>query len=206
LITLRDEIDFIHDLNRRAGRTAGIYPEIKRPAWHKKEGIDLSLRVLDALDNAGYTTRNDPVYLQCFDAEELMRIRTSLRSELPLIQLIGANEWMESPTDYDELLTISGLQELALTVDGIGPWLSYVYDLSGDDRRPEPTTLVADAHAAGLCVHPFTYRADDLPAGFATLRELVRFSCLTLGVDGMFTDFPDKVREYVANSTDDEQN
>jgi glycerophosphoryl diester phosphodiesterase len=200
--TLQDEIEFIHDLNRHAGRAAGIYPEIKRPAWHKSEGIDLSLRVLDALDNAGYASRDHRVYLQCFDADELTRIRTSLRSDLKLIQLIGANEWLESPTDYNDLVTRAGLRELSSTVDGIGPWLPYLYRFPEPVGDPEPTALTSSAHAEGLCVHPFTYRADDLPAGFATLRALVRFSWLTLGVDGMFTDFPDQVGDCLANSAD----
>jgi glycerophosphoryl diester phosphodiesterase len=191
--TLQDEIEFIHDLNRRSGRRAGIYPEIKRPAWHKSEGVDLTPRVLDALGNAGYTERGDPVYLQCFDAGELTRIRHSLGSELKLIQLIGVNEWLEGPTDYDELVTDSGLRKLSRTVDGIGPWLPLIYDCSDRGGRPTPNSMVASAHEKGLCVHPFTYRSDDLPPGFTALGALVRFSWLTLGIDGMFTDFPDKV-------------
>ena len=154
------------------------------------------------LDDAGYTKRQDPVYLQCFDADELQRIRASLGSDLRLIQLIGANEWRESPTDYGELVTSAGLRKLAETVDGIGPWLPQVYRIFDHERQPVPSGLVASAHAQGLCVHPFTYRADDLSPGFNTLRALVRFSWLTLGVDGMFTDFPDMVRNYLSESTD----
>ena len=51
--------------------------------------------------------------------------------------------------------------------------------------------LAARAHDQGLVVHPYTYRRDALPPGFASFEALVEFSVRTLAVDGVFTDFPD---------------
>ncbi len=49
------------------------------------------------------------------------------------------------------------------------------------------------AHAAGLAVHPYTFRADELPPGFSSFEDLVRFFVVDVGIDGLFTDFPDRV-------------
>jgi len=46
-------------------------------------------------------------------------------------------------------------------------------------------------------VHPFTFRADDLPPGFATFEALVRYFATEMGVDGLFTDFTDKVVDII---------
>jgi len=182
LHTFAEEIDFIQDLNKQTGRYAGIYPEIKRPAWHRGEGIDIAPRLLDILASAGYEDHDDPVYLQCFDDAELRRIRHELGCGLKLVQLIGDNAWGEAATDYVAMRTADGLAQLAGTVDSIGPWLPQV-----------STDLVRMAHDAGLTVHPYTFRADELPAGFNSFDELVRHFVVDVGIDGLFTDFPDKV-------------
>ena len=181
LHTFAEEIDFIRELNAQTGRGTGIYPEIKRPAWHREEGIDVAPLLLDILASAGYEHHDDLVYLQCFDDAELRRIRHELGCGLKLVQLIGENVWREAATNFVAMRTADGLARLAETVDSIGPWLPQV-----------STDLVRMAHAAGLTVHPYTFRADELPPGFASFDELVRYFVVDMGIDGLFTDFPDK--------------
>ena len=94
--------------------------------------------------------------------------------------------------------TSSGLAKLATTVDAIGPWLNQLYSFDGGAGRPVPSGLADRAHEAGLLVHPYTFRADDLPAGFTAFSELVRFFAADIGIDGLFTDFPDRVRAILA--------
>ncbi len=202
--TFAEELAFIADLKESGGRPVGIYPEIKRPAWHKKEGIDISTDFLTTLGQYEYTSYNDPVYIQCFDAAELLRIRKDLDCDMKLIQLIGENSWGESTTNYDELRSTRGLQRLARTVDGIGPWVNRLYRVRHRDGRIQDSGLVSRAHAAGMAVHPYTFRQDDLPPGFESFRELLRFVVDELSVDGLFTDFPDLVKTYLgAKSCDD---
>lgn len=191
--TLREELEFIHRLNDETGRRAGIYPEIKRPAWHKGEGIDIAPCLLALLADFGYQNRDDPVFVQCFDAAELRRLRQELNCPLRLVQLIGENDWLEAATDFDVLRTAEGIEELAKTVDAIGPNLSQLFKLQEIDGMPVSTGLTELAHAAGLLVHPYTFRVDEMPAGFASFAELVRYFVVELGVDGVFTDFPDQV-------------
>lgn len=193
LNTLAEEIEFIQKLNADTGRRAGIYPEIKRPAWHREEGVDISPSLLEVLAEFGYERRDDPIFVQCFDDAELRRLKQDLGCKLKLVQLIGRNSWLEAATDFDALINAEGIRKLAKTVDAIGPHISHVYELPEKDGVPISTGLVRQAHDAGLKVHPFTFRADELPPGFATFPDLVRFFIEDVGVDGLFTDFPDQV-------------
>lgn len=190
--TLAEELSFIQDLEQRIGRPVGIYPEIKRPAWHRAEGVEISPILIRTLSDFGYTSHSDRVYVQCFDSEELVRLRNTHDCPLKLIQLIGENDWHESETNYDALRTSRGLRRVARTVDGIGPWVNRLYRVRADGTVAD-SGLVSRAHSAGLAVHPYTFRQDDLPPGFASFDDLLDFTIDELNIDGLFTDFPDIV-------------
>ena len=192
LASFEEELEFIAGLNRSTGRTVGIYPEIKRPAWHQANGVDLSAKLLETLDRFGYRKPGDPVFVQCFDASEVERLRKDLNCKLPLVQLIGNNAWHESDTDYDQLRTEEGMAQVAKTADGIGPGLWHLYMLAEIDGQPVSTGLLSLAHSFDLAVHPYTFRADQLPPGFETFEAAVQWFAETLGIDGLFTDFPDQ--------------
>jgi glycerophosphoryl diester phosphodiesterase len=196
VLTFAEELEFVQALIDAHGRDVGIYPEIKRPLWHRQQGVDITPLFLGVLAEFGYTEHHDAVYLQCFDAAELRRIRHELGCRLKLIQLIGENSWGESSTNYDALRTQRGLHQLARTVDGIGPWINRLYRRRRG-RRILSSGLTERAHAAGLAVHPFTVRSDDLPPGFTSLDALLAFCTAEVAVDGLFTDFPDRVLDYL---------
>lgn len=200
--TLGEEIELVRGLNRTTGGSAGIYPEIKRPAWHREEGIDLGAALLDLLVANGYEGRDDPIYVQCFDAAEVWRLRHELGCRLRLVQLVGDNSWEEADTDYDLLCTEEGLAELAQTADAIGPWVNRLYTTGADRSPPCSSGLVEAAHGAGLQVHPYTFRADDLAPGFEGFEAMLQFFCIDLAIDGLFTDFPDRVRDFLAGEAD----
>jgi glycerophosphoryl diester phosphodiesterase len=195
--TLAEELAMVAGLNRATGKTTGIYPEIKRPQWHREEGIDLSAAILDVLAANGYQNAEDPIFLQCFDAAELVRIRTEFGCRLQLVQLIGENGWGESETDYEFLKSKQGLGELAKTVNAVGPWAEQLYSVDPISGKPVSSGLTEDAHNLGLLVHPYTFRADDLQPGFRCFEDMVRFFAGDLGIDGLFTDFPDRVHRYL---------
>jgi glycerophosphoryl diester phosphodiesterase len=56
-----------------------------------------------------------------------------------------------------------------------------------------PTPRVFDAHAAGLFVHTWTFRneARRLACGFKGNAGAEHKASFALGVDGLFSDFPD---------------
>ncbi|MBM3860302.1 MAG: glycerophosphodiester phosphodiesterase [Verrucomicrobia bacterium] len=190
--TLEEELQFIQGLNRTTGGKVGVYPEIKAPAWHRKEGHDISKIVLDVLARYGYKTRKDNFWLQCFDVAEVKRIRSELGFQGKLVQLLGRySSGDTAAVDNDFLRTRQGLEEIAKVADGIGPSVSHVVTGKSGDLF-QVTDLVKNAHALKLAVHPYTVRADDLPKCATSLEELCCILLFDLGVDGLFTDFPDR--------------
>lgn len=182
--TLEEELTLIEGLNRTMGRDVGIYPEIKNPAWHREHGMDLSARLLTTLNEFGYSTSNDRVFIQCFDATELRRLRFELGCAVRLVQLVG-----DEP-QYARLLTPQGLASLATYADGLGPAYSQLAAV-GHSGRPELKPLALWARDAGLAVHAYTFRADELPAYARTLEELIAFFMVEANVAGVFCDHPD---------------
>ena len=195
--TLERELQLVADLNERGTRAVGIYPEIKDPAWHVGEGVDITVLVLEALREFGYTSHADRVYLQCFDEREIRRIRHELECELKLVQLIGEDNWSPEPTDFESMRTKRGLKRLAKTVDGIGPWVNQLYRLSMNSGKFSDSKLVRYAHEQGLVVHPYTFRSDALPKGFRSFNALLKFTIDELSIDGLFTDFPDAAVSFI---------
>ena len=189
--TLAEELEFVAGMNAASGRTVGVYPEIKAPAWHRSEGVDLSALTLEILAGFGYRDRNAPCFIQCFDWRETRRLRETLGTDLKLVQLLADPRWGESDTDYAALLRGNGIAEMAGVVDGVGPWLQQLYRVEPAGGCLPAGDFVALAQEAGLEVHPYTFREDALPPGFSDFESLLRFFVADLAVDGLFTDFPD---------------
>jgi glycerophosphoryl diester phosphodiesterase len=184
IATLADELRLVRGLNKSMGRSVGIYPEIKEPDWHRRQGIDLAPRLLAELAAFGYSHARDPVFVQCFDAAELVRIKEELGCELKLIQLVGVEP------RYAELLTPAGLRRITQYAIGLGPHHSQLAR-AAVDRPPQLTPLTRLAQDAGLQLHPYTFRRDDLPSYARTLEEWLEFFLVEARVDGLFCDHPD---------------
>jgi glycerophosphoryl diester phosphodiesterase len=150
------------------GRTIAIYPETKHPTWHREQGLPLEEPLLAALAREGWTTRDAPVWVQSFESGNLRWLRP--RTGVKLVQLVGE----QGPLDF---------ADVAGYADAIGASKALLAD--GD--------FVARAHAAGLAVHAWTFRDEprhiDARFGGDPLREYAYF--FALGVDGVFSDFPD---------------
>ena len=160
-------LDEVIALAARAG--VGVYPETKHPSYFAGLGLDLEPPLLAALEGFG-----GPVFIQSFEAGNLRALRGL--TDHPLVRLtVGA---------------APDVAEIAGYAHAIGPHKDQLIPRTADGRLGEPTSLVADAHAAGLLVHPWTFRPEPefLPAGLDGDQELDRF--LALGVDGVFADDP----------------
>jgi glycerophosphoryl diester phosphodiesterase len=184
IVTIDEELDLVRSLNRSMGRNVGIYPEIKEPSWHHRHGIDLARLLLEKLDDHGYRNADARAYVQCFDAHELQRVRFELRAELQLIQLVDAS------TKYSELLSADGLANIASYANGLGPHYSQLAAPRAD-ASIEVSPIATAAKAAGLELHPYTFRRDNLPAYVKDLDTLLAIHFLEVGVDGVFCDHPD---------------
>ncbi|GIH56585.1 glycerophosphoryl diester phosphodiesterase [Microbispora rosea subsp. aerata] len=195
--------DEVVALARRHG--VGVYPETKHPAYFASIGLPLEEPLLDVLARHGWRDRHDPVFIQSFDPANLRELRGTTR--LPLIQLVGGSG------AYDRMVTPAGLAEIATYADGVGVAASRVVPTGPDGRLLRPTTLVRDAHRAGLDVHVWTVRDENahLPADFRlgdpaspayarATGDVAGWLAMLyeLGVDGVFADNPGTARAVLS--------
>ena len=189
--TLQEFIELVQGLNKTRGKNIGIYPELKMPEFHTKNGKDIAKLVLPILESYGYNSADANIYLQCFYPPTLKRLKTELGAKMKLVALIAENDWAESSADYNYYKSEAGVAELSQYVDGYGPWINQLMTKEGKD-----TGLVAIAHKYGLKVHPYTHRTDMIPSVFKTEEEFFDFFFGELNIDGIFSDFSDRAMKY----------
>ncbi len=208
--TFSEEIEFIQGLNHSTGKNIGIYTEIKAPWFHRQQGKDISAKVLEVLKQYGYSSKSDNVYLQCFDFNEVKRIKTELEPErgmdLKLVQLITTSDSKETQEQqngkwvnysYDWMFKPEAMKTIAQYADGIGPDYHMLIAEGSTKGHVQLTNMVNEAHQNRLVVHPYTVRADRLPAWAGSVDELYDVLYNQAHVDGLFTDFPDKAVHFL---------
>ncbi len=178
----------------------------------KKNGYDnqdspIFIQSFEVANLKELNERIDVPLVQLFDAAGIAPDGT-LEESQPYDFVVSDNS-----RTYGNLRTPEGLEEISQYADGIGPWKRMIVsvksdldgdgvadDLNGDGATTddetvltEPTSLVDDAHAAGLLVHPYTFRNEDiyLAADYEGDPEREYEQFYKLGVDGLFSDFPD---------------
>lgn len=192
--TLEEILALVESTNEERRRQArhgvplGVYPEIKHPGYFDSIGLSMEEPLVRTLHRHGYKGPKAPVYIQSFEAANLRALRRMTR--LPLIQLIG----------NAELMRPDGLAEIARYADGVGLDKNLIIPRNADESLGNATTVVDDAHAAGLIVHAWTFRAENdfLPLNYRVgadpaatgnlAGEIQRF--LQTGLDGFFADQP----------------
>jgi glycerophosphoryl diester phosphodiesterase len=188
----------------------GVYPETKHPSYFDSIGLSLEEPLLATLAANGYSGPSAPVFIQSFETANLKQLHGQTR--LGLVQLLDElgrpYDLVVSgdPRTYKDLASPAGLAEIAGYAQGVGTNKNLLVPRDAQGRLGQPTTLVGDAHRAGLLVHPWTFRRENtfLPSDFRQGNpasplflaapgdlpaELELF--WRLGVDGLFTDNPD---------------
>jgi glycerophosphoryl diester phosphodiesterase len=174
----------------------GVYPETKHPSHFAALGLPLEPPLLAALERG---LQGAPLFIQSFETTNLQQLRATCG--YPLTQLLGSQA---------ALVERGGLGSIVRYAQAIGVPKSMVMT-EGAGAVPGamlvPTTLVRDAHAVGLAVHGWTYRAENAflppalrrgvdPAAHGDLAAEVA-QHLAAGIDGLFCDQPDIVRAVV---------
>jgi glycerophosphoryl diester phosphodiesterase len=192
--TFDEVIALAKKASKETGRTIGVYPETKHPSYFASIGLPVEARLVDRLKAAGWDRADAPVFIQSFEVNNLKKLKGM--THVRLIQLMARDG---GPADkaapsYAAMSTPEGLKAVAEYAYGIGPELTEILPASGT-----PTNLVTDAHAAGLKVHPWTFRAENFfllpqyrtgaPLEHGRIAEEIAVF-LKLGIDGFFTDFP----------------
>jgi glycerophosphoryl diester phosphodiesterase len=201
--TFQEMLDLRARLSGELRRELGVYPETKHPTFFQHAGLPLEPRLLEILRRNRLNQAGAPVFVQSFEVRNLQQLRDAgLRTKS--IQLLAA---CGAPFDavatgcgptYPELSTPEGLRSIARYAQGIGPDKLQVIPRRADGTLGLPTTLVTDAHDAGLVVHAYTFRAENhflprdyqssaVPADYGrAIDEQITY--LRAGLDGLFTD------------------
>jgi glycerophosphoryl diester phosphodiesterase len=206
--TFQEVIDLVKQLSRELDRPIGIYPETKHPTYFRNEGLPLEELLVQTLNRNGLNRRGAKVFVQSFEISNLKALDKVLR--VPLVQLLDSPDVKPGDvlaaggtTTYGDLATAEGLKGVARYADGVGPFKDYIIPRDASGHSLAPTSFIADAHAAGLLVHPYTFRnenqflpledrsnagADPNAYGNAFAEDQRFFAA---GVDGIFTDNAD---------------
>ncbi|WP_405707646.1 glycerophosphodiester phosphodiesterase [Streptomyces xanthophaeus] len=204
--TFEEVLRWAEDEGRRRGKRVWLHAETKHPTYFRSLGLGLEEPLARLLRRYGRDGRNGAVFLQSFEPSSIQRL-ARLVSAPRVVLLSAANtrpwdfEQAKDPRTVADLVTPAGLKWIAGFAQGIGPTLDLVIPRDAEGRLGAPTTLVKDAHARGLLLHPYTARNENsfLPAeyrkgtdpaaygdAFAALRTYFE-----QGIDGIFTDNPD---------------
>jgi glycerophosphoryl diester phosphodiesterase len=188
----------------------GIYPETKHPSYFRSIGLPLEGPLVATLKANGLDRRDAKVFIQSFEVGNLQRLDKV--TKVPLIQLIDATGAPEDfkeagdPRTYADLVTPAGLREVATYADGVGLNKDLIVPRDANGNLQQPTSVIRDAHKAGLLVHAWTFRRENnfLPADYrqgnpaspvylqAPGNAPGEFGYFfKLGLDGMFSDNPD---------------
>jgi len=208
--TWEEIIDFTAAESAARGRLVGLVPELKHSTYFASVGLPLEDRFLATLAAHDYV-RRCPLEIQSFEIANLKYLRGRL-GRIPRIRLMQLVEPdAGKPADvvkaghgpsYSEMITPAGLAEVAQYADVIAPPTRAIIPLGPDKKLGQPTSLVADAHKAGLLVHIWTFRPENyfLAADFqdangpaarneaGSIAEMQAY--IRTGIDGFFSDDP----------------
>lgn len=196
--TLEEIIDLVKEKSIEIGRAIGIYPETKHPTYFNSINLSLEEPLVTLLEANGYTSSTDPIFIQSFEVENLKQLNKM--TNLPLVQLLASGEMQpydfrvkgDSRT-YVQLATPRALAEIAKYAHGIGPDKRLIVPDRENQRLQPATSLIDEAHAVGLKVHSWTFRHENqyLAPDYNGNPQAEYEQFFQLGVDGVFTDFPD---------------
>lgn len=215
--TLAEELGLIRKLEEHFNKTINITIEIKHPWFYRKTGKDISAATIDTLTFFNYGTENNTLYIQCFDPEELQRISGTLlpskKVNIPLIQLIGANNGQETrqlnqdkwePYNYDWLFTNIGLRMIASYATAIALPSNSIVDHYGNILLAE---YIQDIHQYGLQV--FTYslnnRLDGIPPFANDFSSLLDVYFNQANIDGVYTDTFGEIHKYMRDRAEEKK-
>jgi glycerophosphoryl diester phosphodiesterase len=214
--TLEEVLALVQEVNDQRRQTAsdeerrhltpiGVYPETKHPTYFAGIGLPMEESLVRLLERYGYRGKDAPLFIQSFEVANLKQL--ARMTDLRLVQLLNETGKpfdfvvTSDPRTYADLAKPAGLAEIATYASGIGVPKSLLIPQKSDGALGTPTTLVDDAHANGLIVHSFTFRAENyfLPTDFRSSTDVAAFGDLTgevqryleLGIDGFFTDYSD---------------
>lgn len=204
--TLEEVFRWAEKEGGKRGKPIWLHIETKHPTYFRKLGLGLEEPLAKLLRRYGRHRKNSPTFLQSFEPSSIQRL-AKLVSAPRVVLLSGANsrpwDFVEAgdPRTVADLIKPEGLRWMARFAQGIGPTLDLIIPRKADGSLGTPTTLVDDAHAADLILHPYTMRNENtfLPANFRKGTDPAAYgdafgafkTYFATGIDGIFSDNPD---------------
>jgi len=204
--TFEEVLRWADQEGRKRKKPVWLYVETKHPTYFRSLGLGLEEPLARLLRRYGRDRRNAALILQSFEPSSIQRLARLV--DTPRIVLLSGPttrpwDFVESgdPRTVADLVTPAGLKWIASYAQGIGPTLDLVIPKDAAGRLTTPTTLVKDAHARGLLLHPYTLRNENsfLPADFRRGTDPNAYgdvfgaaaAYFATGIDGIFSDHPD---------------
>jgi glycerophosphoryl diester phosphodiesterase len=200
ILTFDEVVALAREETARTGRVIGVAPELKHPSYFASLNLPMEDAFVAALERHGLTGADAPVLIQCFEVGPLQRLKA--RIDAPLLQLMSVTGGPADRPDltYAAMSTPDGLRAVAAYADAVGVETGMILPRDDMARSLPATSLVAEAHAAGLKVVVWTFRAEnaflplerrrgDAPADHGDLTGYLK-ALYALGVDAVFSDFP----------------
>ncbi|MER5893937.1 glycerophosphodiester phosphodiesterase [Streptomyces sp. NPDC001876] len=204
--TFEEVLRWADQEGRRRGKPVWLYVETKHPTYFRSLGLGLEEPLARLLRRHNRHRAHSPLILQSFEPTSVQRL-SKLVATPRVVLLSGPKErpwdFVEAgdPRTVADLVKPAGLTWIASFAQGIGPTLDLVIPKDSAGRLTTPTTLVRDAHARGLILHPYTMRNENsfLPADFRRGTDPNAYgdafgalrTYFEAGIDGVFSDNPD---------------
>ncbi len=196
--TLEEEFMLIQGLNKSTGKNIGVYVEVKEPAFHDSEGQDAMKATIDMLTKYGYNSLEAKAILQIFDYEAVKAARgKGWKGELCMLVDMDGQALKNDKERHKWLLTQEGIADIAKHATIYAPWFSHMAVPSEDGKSYGINEVAALARKSGMKVHSWTHRKDAPLKGFTDSRQVLDAAFMQLKLDGLFSDFPDVVVEYL---------
>ncbi|MFE4536055.1 glycerophosphodiester phosphodiesterase [Streptomyces scopuliridis] len=204
--TFEEVLRWADEQGRRLGRKIWLYTETKHPTYFRGLGLGLEEPLAKLLRRYGRDRKDSAIFLQSFEPSSMQRMAKLVSSpRVVLLDAAGTRPWdfkvANDPRTVADLVKPEGLKWIASYAQGIGPTLDLVIPKDATGKLGTPTTLVRDAHAEGLVLHPYTLRDENafLPADFRRGTDPNAYGdafgafrvYFEQGIDGIFTDNPD---------------
>lgn len=204
--TFEEVIRWAREEGRKRGRDVWLHVETKHPTYFRGIGLGLEEPLVKLLRRYGLHKKSAPVFLQSFEPTSIQRLAEKVDTPgAVLLSAADSRPWdfveADDPRTVADLITPKGLRWIAGFAHGIGPVLELVIPRAEDGTLGEPSSLVRDAHAHDLFVHPYTLRNENsfLPTDFQRGEDPNAYGDVfgalrayyETGIDALFSDNPD---------------
>ena len=196
--SLEEEFYQVQGLNKSTGNNVGVYVEVKEPDFFMNQGLDILKATIDTLTKFGYNSPDSKAILQIFDYEAVVRSRElGWKGQLCMLITAGGQGAKDDKARHAWLTTPEGIKEVAKYATIYAPNFNLLAVPNADGKGYTLSKIGDLARENGMKLHSWTLRKDSLPAGFKDFNEVLDVSFKQLKVDGMFSDFPDLLVQYL---------